>query len=130
MKKVVGLCLAVLLCTGSVFAAPDRQKDKKQERANRCERMISDLKLNEQQAADFRRINEEFREKMLKEKESMEAERNQMREKMTTLMNEKNAAVKKVLTDEQYKLYLEKQKRAYDRNHRGAKGHRDGKGRW
>lgn len=124
MKKVVGLCLAVILCTGSVFAAPDRQKDRKQDRARqRCERMISELKLNERQAADFRRIQEEFRAKMMKERESMEAMRTEMRRKMKTLQEEKNAAVEKVLTDEQYKLYLEKQ-RMMERHPRDGKGRR------
>lgn len=127
MKKVIGLCLAVVLCTGSVFAAPDRQKDRKQDRGNRCERMISELKLNDQQAADFRRINEEFQQKMMKEKEQMEAERNRMRQKMTQLRDEKNAAVQKVLNDEQYKLYLEKQQ-VREKNHRGGKGPRGERG--
>lgn len=120
MKKVLGLCLAVILCTGSVFAASDRQKEGKRDRSQRCERVISELKLNDQQAADFRRIDEEFRAKMMKEKESMQAERTRMREKMTTLRNEKNAAVQKILTDEQYKLYLEKQKMS-DKHRRGGK---------
>lgn len=112
------------MCTGSVFAAPDRQKDRKQDRARqRCERMISELKLNERQAADFRRIQEEFRAKMMKERESMEAMRTEMRRKMKTLQEEKNAAVEKVLTDEQYKLYLEKQ-RMMERHPRDGKGRR------
>lgn len=124
MKKIVGLCLAVILCTGSAFAAPDRQKDKRQDRMQqRCERMVSELKLNEQQAADFRRINEEFRAKMMKERESMETMRTEMRQKMKTLMEEKNAEVKKVLTDEQYKQYLEKQ-RKMDRRERDGKNRR------
>lgn len=124
MKKVVGLCLAVVLCTGSVFAAPDRQKDRRQDRAQqRCERMVSELKLNDQQAADFRRINEEFRAKMMKEKDNMETMRTEMRQKMKTLMEEKNAEVQKVLTDEQYKLYLEKQ-RMMERHQRDGKNRR------
>lgn len=91
--------------------------------------MIWELKLNDQQAADFRRINEEFQQKMMKEKEQMEAERNRMRQKMMQLRNEKNAAVQKVLNDEQYKLYLDKQQ-AREKNHRGGKAPRGERGQW
>ena len=35
-----------------------------------------------------------------------------MREKMTAMRTEKEAQIKKILTDEQYKLYQEKQKKA------------------
>ena len=38
-----------------------------------------------------------------------------MREKMSTRLSEKDAQIKKILTDEQYKLYQEKQKAQLER---------------
>lgn len=108
MKKVVGLCLVVLLSSVSVFAQDGRRMDKKPDYTRRCERMISELKLNEQQAAEFRKVNEEFMKRAEKEREEMKAFRDKQREKMRTMENEKDAQLKKILTDEQYKLYLEK----------------------
>lgn len=108
MKKVIGLCLVVLLSSGSVFAQEGRRMDKKPDDGRRCERMISELKLNEQQAAEFRKVNEEFMKRAEKEREEMKAFRDKQREKMRTMESEKDAQLKKILTDEQYKQYLEK----------------------
>ena len=51
MKKVIGLCLVVLLSSTSVFARENRRMDKrKMDPSARCEKMIADLKLDEKQA--------------------------------------------------------------------------------
>ena len=82
MKKVIGLCLVVLLSSTSVFARENRRMDKrKMDPSARCEKMIADLKLDEKQAVEFRKLQKEYMEK----------------------------AQKKILTEEQYKQYLEKQ---------------------
>ena len=50
MKKVIGLCLVVLLSSTSVFARENRRMDKrKMDPSARCEKMIADLKLDEKQ---------------------------------------------------------------------------------
>ena len=55
MKKVIGLCLVVLLSSTSVFARENRRMDKrKMDPSARCEKMIADLKLDEKQAVEFR----------------------------------------------------------------------------
>ena len=78
MKKVIGLCLVVLLSSTSVFARENRRMDKrKMDPSARCEKMI--------------------------------AEREKQREKMLAMREDKNAQMKKILTEEQYKQYLEKQ---------------------
>ena len=93
MKKVIGLCLVVLLSSTSVFARENRRMDKrKMDPSARCEKMIADLKLDEKQAV-----------------EAMKAEREKQREKMLAMREDKNAQMKKILTEEQYKQYLEKQ---------------------
>lgn len=122
MKKVVGLCLVMVLSSASVFAQEGRRMDRKMDPAQRCERMITELKLNETQAAEFRRIHEEFMKAAEKEQKEMKTLRDQQREKMKTMQKEKDAELKKILTDEQYKLYLDKQQSM-------RKKHRQGHGR-
>ncbi len=57
MKKVIGLCLVVLLSSTSVFARENRRMDKrKMDPSARCEKMIADLKLDEKQAVEFRKL--------------------------------------------------------------------------
>ena len=43
--------------------------------AQRCEKMIADLKLDEKQAADFRKVEAEFREKMEAERKQADLDR-------------------------------------------------------
>lgn len=127
MKKVIGLCLVILVSTTSVFARDNRQADKgKKDLSDRCEKMITDLGLDEKQAVEFRKLHKEYTEKSQKEREAIKAERTKHREKMSAIREDRNAQVKKLLTEEQYKQYLEKQQPK--RNKQGRKqlkhGHR------
>lgn len=72
--------------------------------------MIADLKLDEKQAADFRKVEAEFREKMEAERKQADLDRRKMREKMMSLRDDRDAEMKKILTEDQYKQYLEKQR--------------------
>ena len=86
MKKVIGLCLVVLLSSTSVFARENRRMDKrKMDPSARCEKMIADLKLDEKQAVEFRKLQKEYMEKAQKEREAMKAEREKQREKMLAM---------------------------------------------
>ena len=97
MKKVIGLCLVLLISSVSVFAQDGKRGAKKGgDPAQRCEKMIADLKLDEKQAADFRKVEAEFRDKM-------------------------KAEMKKILTEDQYKQYLEKQRPQSPRKRHGRK---------
>lgn len=109
MKKIIGLCLVVLLSSVSVFARDGKRSDKRQDPSKRSERMVEQLKLDEKQAAEFRKINTEFAEKMKIERTEMDKSREQQRSKMLSMRDEKNAQLKKVLTDEQYKQYVDNQ---------------------
>ena len=92
MKKVIGLCLVVLLSSTSVFARENRRMDKrKMDPSARCEKMIADLKLDEKQAVEFRKLQKEYMEKAQKEREAMKAEREKQREKMLAMREDKNA---------------------------------------
>ncbi len=120
MKKILGICLIVLLSAGSVMAQSDR-RGQRVDHTERVEKTIKDLKLNDDQAAELRKIENEHAERMMKDREEMmndrennreltQAEREKRREEMQRKMNEKNERVKTILTDDQYKKYLETQR--------------------
>ena len=76
MKKVIGLCLVLLISSVSVFAQDGKRGAKKGgDPAQRCEKMIADLKLDEKQAADFRKVEAEFRDKMKAERKQADLDR-------------------------------------------------------
>ena len=112
MKKVIGLFLVILISTATVFAQGGDRQGKKGDPSKRSEKMIEELKLDDKQAAEYRKVEADFREQMKKERESVKEDREKMREKMTAMRTEKDAQIKKILTDEQYKQYQEKQKKA------------------
>ena len=123
MKKVIGLFLVILLSTVSVYAQKEKRSNKGGDPSQRIEKLIKELNLNDKQAADFRKLNTEFREKMQKERGNMDSDRQKMREKMTSMRNEMNAEVKKILNDEQFKQYQEKMEK------QRSEGQRKGGGR-
>ena len=80
----------------SVFARENRRMDKrKMDPSARCEKMVADLKLDEKQAVEFRKLQKEYMEKVQKEREAMKAEREKQREKMLAMREDKNAQMKK-----------------------------------
>ena len=112
MKKVIGLFLVILISTATVFAQGGDRQGKKGDPSKPSEKMIEELKLDDKQAAEYRKVEADFLEQMKKERESVKEDREKMREKMTAMRTEKDAQIKKILTDEQYKQYQEKQKKA------------------
>lgn len=121
MKKVIALFLVILISTVSVFAQKEKRGGRNGDLAQRSEKMVEALKLNEQQAAEFRKVNAEFKEKMMKEREAVNADREKMRAKAQEMRKEKDAQIKKILTDEQFQQYLEKQKEQFQRKGKGRK---------
>ena len=75
----------------------------------RCERMITRLKMDEKQAAKFRKQHKLFAQQAKKERDAMQALREQHRQKMQALRDKQDAELKKLLTEEQYKQFKEKQ---------------------
>lgn len=91
MKNVICLCLGCVLATTSLFARDHRRGGGRMGEMNdsiRCERMITRLKMDEKQAAEFRK---------------------QHQQKMQALRDKQDAELKKLLTEEQYKQLKEKQ---------------------
>lgn len=125
MKKVLGLFLVILISTVSVYAQKGKRDGKGGDPAQRCEKIIAELKLDEKQAADFRKMDAEFREKIKAEREKADSDREKMREKMISVRKDMKAEVKKILTDEQYQQYqqlFEKQRSDASRKGKGRKG--------
>ncbi|SEF89271.1 hypothetical protein [Parabacteroides chinchillae] len=123
MKKVIGLCLVIVLSSVSVFARDGKRMDKRNDDSSkRYETMVESLKLDEKQAAEFRKINQEFADKMKVEREKAKVVRDKKRAEMTAMRTERDAQLKKVLTEEQYKLYQEKM--AAKKIHRKGNGRR------
>lgn len=120
MKKVIGLCAVILLSSVSVFAQ-DKQgrhgKERHADSSKRFEKLTEELKLDEKQVAEFQKLNESYRAKMNAERETMKGEREKMnverekmRERMMAMKDQRNEDIKKILSDEQYQQYQEKQK--------------------
>lgn len=128
MKKVLGLFLVILFCSVSMYAQKGKRDGKMGDPSKRMEQMITDLKLNDKQAADFRKIQQDFMDKMRKERDEiqkdMQNDRSKMREKMDKMREDRDAEIKKILTEDQYNQYLEKQKQQQARASRKGNGGR------
>lgn len=113
MKKIIGLCVVLLLSSVSVFAQDQQngeRKGRQRDASKRFEKLADELKLNEKQIAEFQKLNESQKEKMKVEREAIKAEREALKQKMIAMRDQRDDAVKNILTDEQYQLYKEKQK--------------------
>lgn len=118
MKKVIGLCVVVLLGSASVFAQGEGRragKERQREDSKRFEKWAEELKLSDDQVAQFEKLNVEHREKMKADREAMRAERQKQREKMIAMRDQRHEEVKKILSDEQYQQYVEKRKIGMER---------------
>ena len=56
MKKVIGLFLVILISTATVFAQGGDRQGKKGDPSKRSEKMIEELKLDDKQAAEYRKV--------------------------------------------------------------------------
>ncbi len=84
------------------------------------ERLSDKLYLTDDQKKEFESINNEFFTKMRAERNANQGDREKMRESMQTLMNERDARIKSLLTDQQYKQYVANQEQMRDRNRKNA----------
>lgn len=119
MKKVLTICLIAMITSVSSFAQNPqhvrrggRMMDPKQQ----IERLSDKLYLTDDQKKEFESINNEFFTKMRAERNTNQGDREKMRESMQALMNERDARIKSLLTDEQYKQYVANQEQMRNRN--------------
>ena len=67
-----------------------------------------------------------FATKMKNDRESAKADRQKMRDNMKQMREDRNAKIKKILTDEQYQQYLKMEKDHHkDMRKGGKRGNRD-----
>lgn len=107
MKKVLFICLLMVMGTVGMVAQQDMQARMKE----RVENYVKELKLEGEKAEKFRAIQDETRTKMRAEMEAMRdggnMDREAMMTKMTKMNEERDAAIKKILTEEEFKKYQE-----------------------
>jgi len=87
-----------------------------EQRAARQEQMKKDLKLNDKQFADYKKLDEAYWKKVQAAREGGNVDR----EAMTKLRDEQTAAVKKILTADQFKKYEEIQAAQRQRGGQGG----------
>lgn len=108
MKKVIFISALMVLSTISMYAQ-NRGGDMQKRMKERIENYVKELKLEGEKADKFRNVQNASIEKMQKEMDSMRESGNQdrdaMRTKMTKLNEERDAEIKKVLSDEEFKKY-------------------------
>lgn len=80
---------------GFCFAQDGKRGAKKEVIRHNVVKMIADLKLDEKQAADFRKVEAEFRDKMKAERKQADLDRRKMREKMMSLRDDRDAEMKR-----------------------------------
>ena len=93
--------------------------------ARQTDQMTKKLNLDEAQTAKVKEINLTYAKKMLETRENNRGDRQAMREAITPIQEEKNAELKTILTEEQYKSYEEMlAKRGGRRGGQGKRGSR------
>ncbi|GAF04443.1 DUF4890 domain-containing protein [Saccharicrinis fermentans] len=118
MKQLIFSLIAILAISFSVEAQrPQKGKmGTPEEMAQKqTERMKESLNLSDEQEAKVKSINLEFAEKQQELVNSSSGDRTAMRESMKTIREDKKAALKKVLTDEQYKKMETQEKETGER---------------
>jgi Spy/CpxP family protein refolding chaperone len=76
----------------------------------RMEQWTKDLTLTDDQKPKFKEALEDTAKKMREVRQDTSLDRSQRQEKMKTIMEDQNKAMKKILTDDQYKKYEDKLK--------------------
>jgi periplasmic protein CpxP/Spy len=130
--RVKILLIATLVAVGFSTANAQQQNGQKQPRMSpeelakrQTEQMTTDLNLNDKQKADVSAVNIKYANKISEMFQANKGDREAMRAKFQEMMIQKNAELKKVLTDDQYKLYEELEKKKME-EHRKQMEQRQG----
>ena len=111
MKKI--FCITCMLTFALMISAQGGQgggqgrQMSPEQQAQRYERMKTELKLNDKQLAEIKKIDEEFAPKQRELFEKYRDDREKMQAERTKLTEARNAKVKKLLSAEQYTKYVE-----------------------
>ncbi|MCI5082841.1 MAG: hypothetical protein MRY78_14180 [Saprospiraceae bacterium] len=120
IQKGIFTLAALMLLSFTTFAQAKKEPNP-EKRAERIEKMVTDLNLDEATATSFKQIEEDFFAKA-KELRAQELERSEKREQLKALQTAKDEQIKELLSDEQYAKYQELQpKRGKRKGKRGGK---------
>lgn len=120
MEKRVLIIIAILFITASSFAQQANRENKRMSPEERIkkqtERLAESLNLNQEQTENVQVLNEKYSKKM-KEilQKTKEKTREGLKEKADSLNTTKDAEMKEILTEEQFVLYQELQKKRKER---------------
>jgi periplasmic protein CpxP/Spy len=116
--KVKILLIATLITVGFLTANAQQQTGQMPPRMNpeemakrQTERMSTDLKLNDKQKTEVAAINTKYAKIMNETIQSNQGNREAIHAKMVEMNTRKNAEFEKVLTADQYKQFVEQEKK-------------------
>ena len=99
------VCIAV-----STQAQPQHKKFNAEDMSKmQTEMMKKELNLSDKQTTEVSAINLKFAKKMDEQRKNSDGDREAMHEEMEAMQEERNAELKKVLTEEQYEKMLAKE---------------------
>lgn len=123
MKKIV-IFFGLMMVSTIIFA--QRRVDPIERAAKQADKMKTELSLDEVQYKAVKAINEEYAEKQIQVWRDSTLSRESRHDRMRTLHDEKEAAMKKVLTEEQHeKLEASRAAQAKKYRARMARHHAD-----
>jgi cytochrome c556 len=110
LKLSLGMLLFSILASNTVNAqdAPKVSQDKRQEIMDQMTKNRERLALREDQKVSFREISKKYAEQ-LREVRTSSLDRAQKFEKIKEIQTNKNAEMKTLLSEPQFKVYLEMQ---------------------
>jgi Spy/CpxP family protein refolding chaperone len=123
MKKGI-IFFGLMIVSTIIFA--QRTVDPMERAAKQADKMKTELSLDDVQYKAVKAINEEYADKQIQVRRDSALSKESRYNKMRTLHHEKNAALKKVLTEEQHKkLVASRTAHANKHNARMARRHSD-----
>lgn len=133
MNQVLKVCAAllVLLLSNNIYA--QNKSDQKAERTpeemsqKHADRMKSELNLNEEQTKKVYDLNLKYAKQGEKDRAQREKERELKKAEAIKKNDQRNAELKKILTNEQYDQMLKNQELKKDKMKQKGKGDRDKK---
>ncbi len=124
MKNILYSIVALLFLSISAQtnAQPQHQKFSAEDMSEKqTEMMKKELNLSDEQTTEVSAINLKFAKKMDEQRENSSGDRESMHEEMEKMREERNAELKEVLSEKQYKTMLEKEEEMR-KNHKGGPG--------
>jgi len=126
LQSLFLLTVITVITSTSLFAQKGNKRSAKDIAKKQTEWMIKDLSLDTTQAEKVATINLNFTNSMFSAREKNMGNREAMQTEMKTLRKKKDTELKKVLSEEQFKLYKKKlaEMRAQRNGNRGGGGMR------